>query len=239
MATESTIESLAKQVKLLKIYVLFITVLILTMICYNIFDKKRDFSEITAQRINIIEKDGKIRMVLSNRALQHPGRMDNADLPKRDRPAGLLFFNDDGDECGGVGYNGDKKGAAMFLTMDQYKNDQIMTLSYDQDNRLKKPTRSYGFTLNDRDELPLSEQLAYFDSLRNLKDTTAFIQGIKRYKSEGHLAQRMFLGKNRSGEVGLFLTDAQGRPRLRLFINAKNQPLFQTLDERGQIISQH
>jgi hypothetical protein len=59
------------------------------------------FDEINVKRINIIENDGTIRMVLSNKERQHPGRIDGKDIDEREREAGLLFFNDEGDECGG------------------------------------------------------------------------------------------------------------------------------------------
>jgi hypothetical protein len=231
----TSVEELSRQVRILKRYGIGVSVLLAVLIGSNFLKGSEQYKEITAERINIVEADGTLRMVLSNRTLQHPGRMDKKDLPHRDRPAGLLFFNDEGDECGGIGYNGNKKEAAMFMTMDQYKNDQIMTLSYDQENHAGYPSRSYGLTLNDRDELPLSGQMNYFDSLKKLKDTNAYALGLKRYKAEGHLAQRMFLGKNKSGEVGLFLTDAKGRLRLRLFVNKQNEPVFQALDEKGKV----
>lgn len=230
-----TIEDLARQIKILTWYAILITLIVIGLIMLMLKTRNGNPKEITAERINIVEKDGTIRMVLSNRARQHPGRMDHQNFPKRDRPAGLLFFNDEGDECGGLGYNGDKKEAAMFMTMDQYKNDQIMVWSYDQVNTSKNKSKSYGFTLNDRDELPFSKQLEYFDSIRKLKDTAAYNAGLNRYKAAGHLAQRMFLGKNKLGEVGLFLADSKGHPRIRIFINSKNQPVIQTLDEKGGI----
>lgn len=34
----------------------------------------------------------------------------------------------------------------MLIAMEQYKNDQFMTLSYDQENHSGKTLRSYGFT---------------------------------------------------------------------------------------------
>ncbi len=231
-----TVEDLAKQLSVLKIYALALTLIVISLVVITIRTRNSTAKELTVERINIVEKDGKIRMVISNRARQHPGRMDNQDFPKRDRPAGLLFFNDEGDECGGLGYNGDKKEAAMLMTMDQYKNDQIMVWSYDQDNTPGKKYKSYGFTLNDRDDLPFSKQLEYFDSLKRLKDTAAYQAGVDRYKAAGHLAQRMFLGKSKLGEVGLFLADGKGHPRIQIFINNKNQPVIQTLDEQGKVI---
>jgi len=232
-----TVEDLAKQIRILKWYAVSISLIVVCLIVIMLKTKSSNPKEITAERINIVEKDGTIRMVLSNRARQHPGRIDNRDFPKRDRPAGLLFFNDDGDECGGLVYNGDKKKAAMFMTMDQYKNDQIMAWSYGQVNTLGKKVKSYGFTLNDRDDLPFSKQIQYFDSLKTLKDTTAYIAGVNQYKAAGHLAQRLFLGKSKSGEVGLFLADSKGHPRLKIFINNNNQPVIQTLNEQGKVIS--
>lgn len=230
-----SVEELSRQVLILKRYVIGVTALLVVLIGLNFLKGNEKYKEITAERINIVEADGTLRMVLSNSALQHPGRIDKKDLPYRNRPAGLLFFNDEGDECGGLGYNGDKKKAAMFMTMDQYKNDQIVSLSYEQENSPGRPLRSYGLTLNDRDEFPISQQMKYFDSLKKLNDTNAYALGLKRYKAEGHLAQRMFLGKNKSGEVGLFLTDAKGHLRLRLFINKQNEPVFQALDEKGNV----
>lgn len=227
-------ERIAKQVKILTIYSGVLTVMVIVLIF--LFLRRGDtFKELNAERINIIESDGKIRMVLSNKARQHPGRMDGKDLPARERPAGLLFFNDQGDECGGLGYNSSKQNAAMFFTMDQYKNDQILMLSYDQNNLSK--TKSYGLTLNDRDDFSLSSQINYFDSLKKLNDTSAYAAGIKKFKSAGHLSQRLFIGKTTSGDVGLFLADAKGKTRLKIFINKQNQAVFQTLDENGNVVS--
>lgn len=69
-------------------------------------------------------------MVISNKKNQHPGIINNQALPERDRPAGMIFFNDDGDECGGLVYDGDRNSASMTYSFDQYKNDQIMQLQY-------------------------------------------------------------------------------------------------------------
>ncbi|GGI23740.1 hypothetical protein [Pedobacter mendelii] len=230
-------EEVFRQLKILKVYSGVLTLVVIIFIMLSLKTKTQgDFEMLNAERINIVQSDGKIRMVLSNKDRQHPGRMDGKDLQARDRPAGLLFFNDEGDECGGIGYNGSKKDAAMFFTMDQYKNDQILMLSYDQDNTSKPNTKTYGLTLNDRDDFSFKNQIRYFDSLKKLNDTSAYADGVRKYKSAGHLNQRMFIGKNKSGDVGLFLADAKGKPRLKIFINKDNQPVIQKLDEHGNIV---
>jgi hypothetical protein len=70
-------------------------------------------------------------------------------MSSRNRPAGMIFFNNDGDENGGLVYQGDKTGAGMAYSFDQYKNDQVMQLQYNQSNDGKgKPmARSYGLKL--------------------------------------------------------------------------------------------
>ena len=130
-------EELAKQVKILKIYVIVLTIIVIICIAviFKIMHIDGHFNEITAGRINIAEQDGKLRMVISNHENQHPGSYNGKDLPKRDRPVGMIFFNDDGDECGGIVYDGSKKEANMTYSIDQYKSDQIMQIQY---ARIKK-----------------------------------------------------------------------------------------------------
>jgi hypothetical protein len=56
----------------------------------------KKFEEIDVERMNIVEADGKLRMVLSNQSRQHPGAMDGITYVERrgKRPPGLMFFNE-------------------------------------------------------------------------------------------------------------------------------------------------
>jgi hypothetical protein len=230
-------ENLTKQVKILKIYAIVLTLVVLALIAYTLNLNAGHYKEITAERINIVEKTGKLRMVISNKERQHPGRMDDKDLPTRERPAGMIFFNDEGDEDGGLVYDGNKNSASMTYSFDQYKNDQIMQLQYEQDKDHGNIVRSYGLNMWDRkDEFTLTKQLTYYDSLKKLNDTSAMNNGIKKLKAAGHTRQRLFVGKNAKGEVGLFLNDANGKPRLNIYINKQNQPVIETLNEKGEVI---
>jgi hypothetical protein len=195
------------------------------------------FREITAERINIAERDGKLRMVISNQQSQHPGMFDNKLMAARERPAGMIFFNDAGDECGGLVYEGDKKSAAMAWSVDQFKNDQIMQLQYQQEDKNERLSRSYGMKLWDRrDDYTLPRLIGYTDSLKKLNDTTVYNAGIKNLEAAGALGkERLFIGKNTVGEVGLFLRDAKGIPRLKIFINTQNEPVIQILNDKGEV----
>lgn len=66
-------------------------------------DRRKRFEEIDVERINVVEKDGKLRLVISNRERQHPGVVDGKVMPRPNgRPPGLIFFNHRGDEAGGL-----------------------------------------------------------------------------------------------------------------------------------------
>jgi hypothetical protein len=230
---------LSKQVRFLKVYIALLSVIVIGLgIIVALVVRGQRFKEITAERINIVEPDGRLRMVISDQKNQHPGMVDGKTLPDRERPAGMIFFNDSGDEDGGIVYDGDSKGASMIYSFDQYKNDQIMQLQYSQDNDRKIAFRSYGLKLWDRpDSFTLAQMIGYADSLQKLKDSNALKAGIDTLRASGKLGyERFFAGKDQGGEVGLFLRDSKGVPRLKLYIDTNDQPVIEKLDKSGRVL---
>lgn len=233
-------QQLLKQVKFLKYYSAFLTVILIGgfLLAFTHIDKKPRFKEIDVERINVIEKNGKLKMVISNNELQHPGIVDGKTLPKRPRGAGIIFFNTDGDECGGLIYDGTKKEAGLVLSVDKYKNDQIMQLQYNEDGNNGKPVRTYGLKLWDRPDNYTSGQLmTVYDSLVKLNNKQALDDGLQKLRSQGLIGQdRMFVGKNKDNQVGLFIKDKQGNPRINLYVDDKNQVVMQALNEKGETV---
>jgi hypothetical protein len=231
-------QQLVKQVTFLKIYsgALTVVVIIGFLFIFNQIDKKSKFKEIDVERINVVENSGKLKMVISNQERQHPGHMDGKDLKPRQREAGIIFFNSIGDECGGLVYDGDKKGGSMALSLDQFKNDQIMQLQYNEnEENNKQRSRSYGLKLWDRsDDFTLGKLIATDDSLKKLNNEAAYLAAIKQLKSKGLLGQeRLFVGKNKDNEVGIFIKDKKGLPRIKLYVDNNNRVVIQALDENG------
>lgn len=195
------------------------------------------FEEIDVKRINIIEPDGRLTMVISNSEKQHPGMFDGEKLEKRSRPAGLIFFNEEQDEVGGLLYEGSKVGAGMVLSFDQYKNDQVMQLQY---ARAQNRQQQYGLNIWDRSEkFTLPELLSVIDSLES--------EGIKSFQEQDSIllklnnnrpvdSQRLFAGKTFENEVGLFIKDEYGNERIRVYVDQEGQPVLQFLDNDGNVI---
>ncbi len=66
---------LEKEVRFLKVYAIAATFCCVVFIAsaFTLQSRKQKFEEIDVERINIVEKDGKLRMVISNQERQHPG----------------------------------------------------------------------------------------------------------------------------------------------------------------------
>ena len=223
--------SFDRKIRALQVYALISTMAILAL-GFMIW-KQQGISprELSVERINIIEEDGTVRLVLSNKKRQHPGRMDGKDLQPREREAGMIFFNDEGDECGGLVYSGNKKEAGMVLSVDQYKNDQVLQLQYNQDDK-----RSYGLRLWDRnDDMPMSKLIRVDDSLKRLNDPAASQRYFNQLAAEGKLGtDRLFLGRAKDSSTGLVIRDSKGKVRIRLEVDKNNRPVFQLIDTAGE-----
>src|SRR5688572_19106962 len=97
---------------------------------------RQHIDELTVHRLNVVDNNGTLRMVLSNKDRMHPGVMDGKMIDRPRPVAGLLFFNDVGDEVGGLTFTGrevDGQGAANAgLMFDQWKQDQTIGIQYSE-----------------------------------------------------------------------------------------------------------
>ncbi len=125
-------EKLVREVRILKIYAASLTVvcILFFILAFKNQSSNERFKEIDVERINIVEKDGTLKMVISNKERQHPGKFNHKDLNPREREAGLIFFNSLGDECGGLVYDANEKESGMVYSVDQRRTDQVMQLQY-------------------------------------------------------------------------------------------------------------
>lgn len=225
---------------MLKLYSIALTFILCLIIFldFTSIGPAEKFKEITVEKINIIEPDGKLKMVISNSRRQHPGMFDGAMLNDRTRPPGIIFFNEEQDEVGGLIYHGNKnEGAGMALSLDQYKNDQVVQVQYQRNPDGKQ---RYGLNVWDRSETyTLPHLLSTIDSLKSLgiSDKREIDDRLKTIDQGRPIsAQRLFAGKNYDEEVGLFIKDELGNPRIKIYLDANNHAKIQILDQTGEII---
>ena len=195
--------------------------------------------ELTVKRINVVGEDGSLRMVLSNKQRQHSGRMNGKDYPKRERQAGLIFFNDEGDECGGLVYAGETKNgetnSGMSFTMDQYHDDQAIQILNAESYAGGKSSIRRGISIND---YPVGSNVdsraAKIVELEKLPDAAERERRITELLAREGAKNRVFLGRTGSNSSGLFLAGPDGKPKLKLYVDAAGNPRIETLNDKGE-----
>jgi hypothetical protein len=190
--------------------------------------------ELTVQRLNVVDANGTLRFVLSNKDKMHPGVMDGVTI-NRPRPvAGMLFFNDEGDEVGGLTYTGtDDNGrrASAGIMFDQLKQDQTIGLSYSENDG----QRSAGLQVWDRSEQPLSDLIRALNAANALPAGPARDAAVKAVRAKAPPGpRRLFAGKNADRSSTVSLADGQGRPRLVLRVDASGASSIEFLDANGK-----
>ena len=199
--------------------------------------RKVSFDEIDVHRINVVEPDGTVRMTISNRA-QFPGMIIRGkELPhaSRNDSAGMIFFNDEGTENGGLIFGGKSQSGHVVnfghLSFDQYEQDQVVTLEQsEEDGR-----RAAGLTIDDRPTQALD--FAGLSALEQQPDSPAKTAKLTELSNAGAFgAPRLFAGKDSSGGSLVSLKDAKGNTRLRLSVSAKGDASIVFLDASGKAV---
>lgn len=203
--------------------------------------KVEKFDEITVGRINVVEPDGTLRLVVSSKG-RFPGDFFKGaenPRPNRQHAAGMLFLNDEGTECGGLIYAGKKDDIAgissgMSLTFDRFRQDQVLQLLHQEEGSFA----TTGLSINDRPDgtkYSVADMKRDFAEIENLPPD----QQQARYaalQADGKLGSpRAFLGTTRDQGSALMLNDAAGRPRLLMMVGAQGEPTLQVLDEHGEV----
>ena len=231
--------SLRRELRFLRIYTVTSSI-VLVVLCTSAFrqTKSQALDELSVGRINIVDADGKLRMVLSNKDRMHPGMMDGKMIDRPRPVAGMLFFNEEGDEVGGLTFTGREvngsRRANAGLMFDQFKQDQTIGISYSEsDGR-----RSAGFQVWDRPDTKLSELIDKLNAANKIEDRAEREKVLGKIRAEAPASpRRLFAGKNPDRSATVALSDAAGKPRLTLTVDATGNPRIEFLDETGKVVS--
>jgi hypothetical protein len=203
------------------------------------------FTEIDVERINVVEKDGKLRLTISNSARLPDPIIGGKSYPLRGGTgagsAGMIFFNDEGNENGGLAFAGRQTPTGYrangHLTFDQFDQDEALAFTYsDVEGR-----RRVGLTIADRSNIPIqafAESALVIQALPDGPDKTRRLQQLRDSPlgDAGKSRQRVFVGRTPDRSTELMLSDPAGRPRLRLTVDSLGAPALDFLDERGRSI---
>lgn len=201
-------------------------------------EKAMTFDEIDVQRINVRETDGTLRMVITN-SDKAPGlifRGKERPHPSGRQSAGMLFFNDEGTENGGLSFSGRTApdgtvSGGGHLSFDQYEQDQVIQLTQSENDG----SRFAAMIVTDRPDEPLAIDLA--ERIMSMPDGPERAAMLKKVQEDGTFGhRRVFVGKSRERESVLLLHDAKGRPRMLLKVTPEGEASINFLDENGEVV---
>lgn len=233
-----------RDVRLLKAYALFSSAL-LAILAVGAFrpaqQQKARFAELDVERINIVEPDGKLRMVLSNRPRSigpiykgKPFGYEGGGRP------GIIFFNDEGTENGGLTFTGARAPdgtyrASSGFSFDQFNQDQILYFQYADDNGRRRT----GLTIADRADVDIHDMVQEREAIMKMPAGAARDSALEAWAAPRNgvplMAQRIYVGRDvqKNAVIGLF--DPAGRPRIRLVVDSTGDARMEFLDDQGRV----
>lgn len=221
-----------------------LTVLFALAILYGFAraDTNQTFDEITVHRINVVEPNGIIRLILTNTASSPGIYIKNKEYPhpRGRKGAGLLFFDEEGTEDGGLSYGIEKDqsgkvvGSDGHLSFDQYMQDQIFTIDAGRDGDKKFSL----LRMDDRGDYPITDALEAITRISKLPKDQQEAELKKFVATHPGDHPRVILGRARDGGSILQLKDAEGRDRLVLRVAPNGTPTLQFLDAAGKVLSE-
>ena len=193
--------------RFLIVYSGILTLAFIVTVLSGFMDVDRSFNQITVHRINVVEPNGTLRMVISDHA-ELPGVIvkGKQEAPPTRPQAGMLFYNDEGSEVGGLIFAGHQNSRGQIV-------DSGASLSFDK----------YG-----------ASQIV---QLAGVDDKTDKFAGLSVSGYAGPIrAERIWVGRGRKGDATVALMDSKGRKRLVLEVTPGGSASIAFLDADGKVI---
>jgi hypothetical protein len=238
-------DRLRRDVRMLKGYA-FVTSACLLILALGAFRQpqqaKARFAELDVERINIVEPDGKLRMVLSNRPRSigpiYQGKpFGYAGGSRQDH---LLQRRRDGERRPHL-RAADRPRRQVprverFLVRPVQPGPDLY-FQYNDDNGVRRT----GFTIADRANADIYDMVAERDSIMKLPEGAVRNEALQKWAAPRNgvplMAQRIFVGRDPARNAIINLSDPNGKPRLRLKVDSLGAASLEFLDAAGTVTS--
>jgi hypothetical protein len=236
-------DRVVRELRLLKAYAVCSSLALLALLITAFAPAQEQFDVVRARRVEIVNDDGRYALVIAGRGRLPGPTFEGREYPQtlsggRVQGSGMIFFNERGDEVGGLTYRGQLVGdsyrASGGVTFDQFRQDQVVSVQYQDDGS----SRRAGLAVWDRStDLSIGELLDILDARSRATGAARdsidrVIQGLRQ---RGGGADRVFLGSaNRTAT--LLLRDTEGRARIRLYVDSAAVARLEFLDSAGAVL---
>lgn len=236
-------ERIARELRVLKVYAICSSILLGALLIGAFTPDTQTQDLIRARRIEIVNDDDRYALVLAGQGRLPGPVFGGREYPQalsggRTTATGMIFFNERGDEVGGLTYHGrrtdDGYSANGGIMFDQFDQDQVVGLQYSDDGT----RRSAGLNVWDRSpDVAIASIIDMLEARSNATGAArdSIDRAIRATPGIEQSAHRIFLGSENRNAT-LLLRDVAGRPRIRLSVDSANVARLEFLDETGQVV---
>jgi hypothetical protein len=168
--------------------------------------------ELTVERINIVDPSGHKRLVISN-AERFPNPVIRGEVLERSitSTAGMVFYDEDGVETGGLATMTGPGGHRMAGTIFDYNH---------------QPTDGIGIMkMESADGSSWMAGLTIADRIPYKPGQIETSEGVSRVMLSNH-----------NQDASLVIADTSGKPRIRIGVDANDEPRIEILDAEGRVV---
>lgn len=185
-----------------------VTVLALAAVSFQERTEPAEFDRLSAKRIDIVDEQGRRRIVLACAERFPPPILKGKEWPRSIAPAGLVFYKSDGDECGGLAL-AEVSGAHKNMLILDYSNSEAVGLGL-----LETRDGHYSAGLSIAERMPSDADIAKVGT-----------SGPERIGVS-----------NEAGSAQVRLADGLGRTRIRISVESGGEGGIELLDEAGEVV---
>ncbi len=234
--------SIRREIRLLRYYAVGMTLFAGFVLLGAVREARNaTFDTITVHRINVIDREGKMAMVITDHD-DFPPPIINGKVFKRsggNDSNGILFYNQRGDEQGGLTWAGRRYPNGTFesaneVSFDTVNTDQLLHLQDGNENG-KTEAELVGWNEPDYNSPNFTQLISEIEALKTRAQIAAFVAAHPNIVPK----PRFLFGYDMTNTSQVMLADGSGRPRIKMFVTADGEAQLQFLDAKGNIVAQY
>ncbi len=248
--------SLPQQISRLRLYVAAMTVIAVAALVVAAAAlhaaRAATFNTLTVHRLVIRDQHGRLAMVLTNHDQPMPSII-NGQKVHRSGGGGneIIFYNRLGNEQGGLLWTGQRGGSraahgpagagsssADVLSFDTVNTDQLLQVD-DGDDHGRFYSYITGWNRADFNQPQYLRLLQQFATAKTRAARQAALHSPAGQAYRHATARRYLVGYNLHNTAMVMLADAQGRPRIKMFVTPAGKAELEFLNAKGAVIAHY
>lgn len=231
------IHSIRREIQILRVYALASTVAAGAFLLGAVHEaKSASFDTITVHRINVVDREGRRAMVITDHD-DFPQPIMNGKSGNRgggNDQNGIVFYNQLGNEQGALLWYGRATGdTGDLISYDTAETSDVLKVSAIH-SAVGDSAAVFGYSSPLYSTLQ-STACTQFQSALKVTPSGPARFALRKQFPQCNTHRRFFVGYDADNKSRVMLQDATGRPRIDMFVSSDGQAKLQFLDADGKV----